>query len=655
MKPIIQKLWMLVAMLYASISASAYDFEVANLQYDIVDLPSLTAKVVGCNEQLEGALIIPPTVNLSNRKLTVVGIASNAFIGNARITSLQIGDNVTDIGVSAFKDSKNITEISFGSSLKTIGNSAFQGCSSIKSISLKKPLESIGSSAFYSCSSLSSVDIPNSVKKIGSSAFHNCSALSKVNISDLNCWCLIDFNSSAFTSNFTLYIQNSPITIINIPNGISEIKSYAFDGFSNITGVTFPETVKKIGKNAFRGCGITSLALPENLDSIMQGAFCKTSIEELIIPKSVKFIDELDGLPRLKKISFEDGDNPIEIKFGSYIYGKNWMSDFVYGSDIEELYIGRPITMNCTMGHWINGTFIMDSYSNCLSRSAFCGLKSLTKVVIVEYCNQITPQWFWGCSNLKQLVIQDGSNPIEFFQNIYYDKKNENSYPQYSTQFKYVETFADCPLEYVYIGRNINFTQKYYGVSYPNKRLSPFENKETLNTVVIGNEVTNLPASNFFKDDNILSIEIGHSLSDIPDGCFVGNNEISSIAIRAKVPPKYSTSFPNSIYISTTLYVPIDALSAYQSAEPWKNFWNFSDIENIESGIHLIYNNETDNNISLGNDGLIYIGESRTHISIYRIDGKLQYSGYMEPNQYVSLDNGLYIVKLNNNPVKIKI
>ena len=228
-------------------------------------------------------------------------------------------------------------------------------------------------------------------------------------------------------------------------------------------------------------------------------------------------------------------------------------------------------------------------------------------------------------------------------------------YPQYSTQFKYVETFADCPLEYVYIGRNINYTQKYNGVSYPNKRLSPFENKETLNTVVIGNDVTNLPASNFFKDDNILSIEIGHSLSDIPDGCFVGNNEISSIAIRAKVPPKYSTSFPNSIYINTTLYVPIDALSAYHSAEPWKNFWNFSDIENMETGIHLICNNDTDNNISVGNDGLIYIGESRTHISIYRIDGKLQYSGYVEPNQYVSLDNGLYIVKLTNNSVKIKI
>lgn len=637
-------------MLSASIFAYAYDFEVADIQYDIVDLPSLTAKVVGCTNQLEGALLIPSTVKLSNRELAVVEIATEAFKGNEKITSLQIGGNVTNIGASAFVGCRRISEISFGSSIKSIGSYAFQGCTAIKSISLQTPIQSIGYSAFNSCYSLRSVDIPHTVKRIGQSAFQNCPALSKVNISDLSSWCMIDFGYSAFPLNSTLYIHDNPIAIINIPDGISEIKPYAFGGFTNITGVTFPKTVKKIGKNAFRGCRITALSLPENLDSIMEGAFCETSIAELNIPKSVKFIDELGGLPELKKFSLEDGNNPIEIKFGS----DKWMSHFVYGSDIEELYIGRPITMNSTMGHWINGTFIMDSYFECLIRSAFYGLKSLTKVVIGENCNRITPQWFRGCSNLKQLVIQDSSNSIEFFQNIYYDKKNENSYPQYSAQFKYVETFADCPLEDVYIGRNINYTQK-FNVAYPNKRQSPFENKKTINTVVIGDEVTYLPASNFFKDDNILSIEIGHSLSNIPDGCFVGNNEISSIIIRAEVPPIYSTSFPNSIYINTTLYVPIDAIGAYQSVEPWKNFWNISAIENMNAGTHLTCGNNADCCISVGCYGLTYIGASRQYISIYGIDGKLYYSKVVEPNQYIYLDNGLYIVKLNNDFVKIKI
>lgn len=604
MKPIIQKLWMFVAMLYVSITAYAYDFEVADIQYDIVDLHSLTVKVVGCNEQLEGSLIIPSTVNLSNHDLTVVEIAPEAFKGNVRITSLIIGDNVINIGKEAF----------------------------------------------YGCIYLNSVDIPDSVKKIGPFAFESCHSLSKVNIADLRSWCLIDFKYYVFSSNLTLCIENSPISVINIPNGISEIKPYAFDSFTTITGVTFPKTIKKIGDNAFRYCNIGSLSLPENLDSIMSGAFSRTSITELNIPKSVRYIGELDGLPKLKKMSFEDSEIPIEIEFeSSRGYGDN-ISGFVYGSDIEELYIGRPITMNCGES-LLNGVPISNSYFSSLMCSAFHGLKSLKKVVIGANCNRITPQWFHGCSNLKQVVIQDGSNPIEFFQNINY--RAENDYD--SNKFKYVETFADCPLEDIYIGRNIIYTQIHNGVSYPNKRLSPFENKKTINKVVIGNEVTNLPASNFFKDDNIQSLEIGQLLSYIPDNSFAGNNEISSITIRAEVPPEYSTSFPNSVYINTKLYVPIAALSAYQSAEPWKNFWNISDIENMDAGIPLLCNNETDCRITVGHDGLVYVGTSMEHISIYGIDGKQHYSGDVEPNQYISLDKGIYIVKLNNNSVKIKI
>ena len=130
-------------------------------------------------------------------------------------------------------------------------------------------------------------------------------------------------------------------------------------------------------------------------------------------------------------------------------------SSFVDNTKIEELYIGRPIDMSCENGSWINGQFIMCSYYDCLERSAFWGLTTLKKVVIGKNCNQITPQWFYKCKNLENLIILDGVNPIEFYQNIYYDKYRENTYPPYDTQYKYVETFADCPLSSIYIGRDI--------------------------------------------------------------------------------------------------------------------------------------------------------------------------------------------------------
>lgn len=310
--------------------------------------------------------------------------------------------------------------------------------------------------------------------------------------------------------------------------------------------------------------------------------------------------------------------------------------------------------MSCENGHWINGVFIMDSYSKCLVRSAFCGLKTLKKVIIGENCNQITPQWFYQCKNLENLIILDGVNPIEFFQNIYYDKKQANTYPPYSPQYKYVETFADCPLSNIYIGRDILYTQKYNGVSYPNKRLSPFQNKGTIENVVIGDFVTNLPADDFFAYDNIKHIEIGRSLINIPNRCLAGNDAIVSIVLKSETPPVYSTNFSNSVYINTSLYVPESYIDMYQTAEPWKNFWNISAIENMDTGIHSV-ERKSSNEINIIADGVVYVGNVDTQLLIYSIDGKLCYSSIVRPQQFIKLSKGFYVVKIKDKTIKIRI
>ena len=58
----------------------------------------------------------------------------------------------------------------------------------------------------------------------------------------------------------------------------------------------------------------------------------------------------------------------------------------------------------------------------------------------------------------------------------------------------------------------------------------------------------------------------------------------------------YAESFTNKQYLDLNVYVPKEALKAYQNAEPWKNFWNLQDfdptgIESVKSdainGNHL--------------------------------------------------------------------
>lgn len=102
MKTIIRKIEMFIVLLWVSISAFAYDFELPagngmqKLQYDILSSVDQTVAVVGGTTG-----IIPCSVTYNNKKYTV-----------------------TEIGVSAFHDAK-ITDYRLPLTLKAIRQEAF--------------------------------------------------------------------------------------------------------------------------------------------------------------------------------------------------------------------------------------------------------------------------------------------------------------------------------------------------------------------------------------------------------------------------------------------------------------------------------------------------------------------------------------------------
>ena len=71
MKPIIQKLGLLVAMLLAILPMSAYDFEVDGFQYDIIDAADGTVKIVGGDSLNMSILELPNEVIYKNKTLKV--------------------------------------------------------------------------------------------------------------------------------------------------------------------------------------------------------------------------------------------------------------------------------------------------------------------------------------------------------------------------------------------------------------------------------------------------------------------------------------------------------------------------------------------------------------------------------------------------------
>lgn len=91
-----------IACLLSSISASAYDFEVDGLQYDVVSLSDLTCKLVGSDSRFEGDLVIPAHVSYANKTLTVVEIKEQLFNKCSDLTGITIPNTISSIGDKMF-------------------------------------------------------------------------------------------------------------------------------------------------------------------------------------------------------------------------------------------------------------------------------------------------------------------------------------------------------------------------------------------------------------------------------------------------------------------------------------------------------------------------------------------------------------------------
>lgn len=151
----------------------------------------------------------------------------------------------------------SITYEDISYSVTSIGDNAFSSCSELSAITIPNSVKSIGFSAFSDCSKLSAITIPNSVTSIGNYAFQNCSYLSSVNINDIAAWCRISFTpyySNPLYYAHHLFLNGEEIKDLVIPNNVTSINDYVFNGCSELTSLTIPSSVTYIGAYAFSGC-----------------------------------------------------------------------------------------------------------------------------------------------------------------------------------------------------------------------------------------------------------------------------------------------------------------------------------------------------------------------------------------------------------------
>ena len=567
---------------------------------------------------------------------SVTSIGQYAFQHCSGLTSVTVNGSLTTIGSSPFYGCNNIEEVSFDCETVT---SLFSYFSGIKKVTLSENVKTISNSAFSGCSGLTSVTIPSSVTSIGDYAFSGCSGLTSVTIP----------SSVTSIGNF-VFSGCSGLTSVTIPSSLTSISEGAFSGCSDLTSVTIPNSVTSIGYQAFSGCsGLTSIIIGSGVLAIGSDAFNYTNLKKTIwltntppsgykkasgavnyvsndqfdisnkvVYKSLSSYFDVDGIRYVPVSPSERTCDAIDCVYdesaenlvisstvaykgvtmnvknlNKYLAYNNKhiktlvididgeVSDYAFAncSNIKSVTLGQKVS---AIGSWaFQGcssfeTINIPDIVTALNEGTFSGCTSLKEINIKPQMTSINDYAFENCTSLAKVTISDSESTLILGSNVY-----SNSKP----------IFSSCPLDYVYIGRDISYKiSSSYGYS-------PFYRNTTLREVKITDKETEISENEFYGCTNLQTVTIGDGVTTIGNWAFSGCQSLEyftfgtqvetigqdafsdctalvQITSRAKKAPACGSQALDDINKwECKLIVPQGYLSVYQEADQWKDFW----------------------------------------------------------------------------------
>lgn len=398
----IHKIWILIAMLWVSISASGYDFEVEGIQYNIISIGDRTCSVEKITVEAGERVKIQEYVSYNNASFSIIQFESNCT--SSTLKDLDIEDcNVSQI-VGAFTGAINLESVKLPVSLSTIGANTFSNCKSLKYITIPNGVTTIGHDAFLGCTSLINCLLPSNLKTIDYNAFKNCEALQSISIppyvESIGNFC---FESCKSLSDL-VFEGNSDSPTIEIP----QIGYYYSDpSYYNIGAFTYcnPSSIEINRAITYKPNGNIAVKFAfEKAPKTLKIGSVPTSIPEYLFRT---------GTPTDLIIS--DRTNPLELP-QSY--------------DVENLYLGGNVnkTIKTTSVQisdlvtalptsFFEGSrfshITLPSSIESIGDACFSNCTNLENIEIPTSLKVIPQFAFSNCNNLKSLVLNEDLDAIQ--------------------------------------------------------------------------------------------------------------------------------------------------------------------------------------------------------------------------------------------------
>lgn len=537
----------------------------------------------------------------------VTSIGDFAFLGCDSLTSVTFGKNsqLTSIGERAFGFCYSLESVTIPDGVTFIGVGTFQDCVSLTSISIPDGVTAIGGYAFFYCTSLKSITIPAGVTSIGEGAFYYCYKLVEVwdlsgtdDKDALNITAGSEDNgyvgyyaervetelseSYVYTdeNGYVIYDDGTMKVLVGyvgtevqltIPEGITEIKGYAFGGSESLKSITVPNSVLNIGEGAFCDCNsLESISLPDNLKSIGAYAFygC-SSLTSITIPDGVESIGENTFYYCANLNSITISESVLFIGYGAFEYctalqsitipdGVESIGDYAFNncSSLQSIAIPGSVTSIGDRAFEDCGSLQSITIPGSvlsIGQRAFAGCSGLESAIISEGVTSIGDDTFLNCTNLVNVSLPDsltsiGSDTFYGCPNVqtyndgtaYYLGNSENQYlilvgvvSNEITSF----TISD-KTKFIWNGA-FNGCRSLERLDIPDSILGighhAFQDCNSLTAIKIPYGITTIEESTFFCCTNLKNLIIPDTVTSIGIAAFEGCNNLETISIPDSV------------------------------------------------------------------------------------------------------------------------
>jgi hypothetical protein len=400
----------------------------------------------------------------------ITEVDERAFLNCYSITSVDL-QGVDSIHADAFNGCKMLQDVPHISGVKYLGNQAFKGCTRLTGdngvLSLPQ-VDSIPEYTFYKCIMLSDVRLSESTKHIGEYAFSGCKTLPRITLPAsltvlppnvfTDCAMLEDVNytESLLQVDYTSFSNTPWIKSLSVEDGIKYMGHIAMaydttsgvadaspatltfregttsiaDGFGatmdiypqyygkNVTAISFPSTLKRIGDNAFKSrvssngdapFSVKTLTLPDALEEIGEHAFAYApSLTKLTLPEN------------LKKIGYEAFYKSEKLTTVVYntveAVAQNLFSDC---TSLELITIGPKVQLlpdgifsGCTNLAIVKSAERTAHTPLNIGNAAFMNCEKLQRLTLPANMVEIGNQAFMGCTALKTFTASESLETI---------------------------------------------------------------------------------------------------------------------------------------------------------------------------------------------------------------------------------------------------